>query len=72
MVGFDGHKRLEGTKIHAAVAEGSLPVAVTISAANIHEGTKLISLLQSISVETGGGRERDRRQSTPTRNTQRP
>jgi len=26
---------------------------VTISAANIHEGTKLISLLQSISIETG-------------------
>ncbi len=53
MVGFDGHKRIEGTKIHAAVAEGSLPVAVTISAANIHEGTRLISLLESISIETG-------------------
>jgi transposase len=53
MVGFDGHKRIEGTKIHAAVAEGSLPVAVTISPANIHEGTRLISLLESISIETG-------------------
>jgi transposase len=53
MVGFDGHKKVKGTKIHAAVTEGSLPVAVAISPANIHEGTKLISLLQSISVETG-------------------
>src|SRR5689334_9414571 len=53
MVGFDGHKRIEGTKIHAVVAEGSLPVVVTISPANIHEGTRLISLMESISIETG-------------------
>jgi transposase len=53
MVGFDGHKRIEGTKIHAAVAEGSLPVAVMISAGNIHEGTRLIPLMESISIETG-------------------
>jgi transposase len=59
MVGFDGHKKVKGTKIHAAVTEGSLPIAVTISPANIHEGTKLISLLQSISIETGS-RQRKR------------
>jgi transposase len=53
MVGFDGHKRIEGTKIHAVVAEGSLPVVVTISPANIHEGTRLISLMESIAIETG-------------------
>jgi transposase len=35
------------------VTEGSLPVAVMISAANIHEGTKLIPLMKSISIETG-------------------
>jgi transposase len=53
VVGFDGHKRVKGTKIHAVVAEGSLPVVVTISPANIHEGTKLIPLMESISIETG-------------------
>jgi hypothetical protein len=53
VVGFDGHKRVKGTKIHAAVAEGSLPVAVMISPANIHEGTRLIPLMESISIETG-------------------
>jgi transposase len=35
------------------VTEGSLPVAVMISPANIHEGTKLIPLMESISIETG-------------------
>ena len=53
MVGFDGHKRVQGTKIHAAVAEGSLPVAVAISPANVHEGTRLIPLMESVSIETG-------------------
>lgn len=53
LIGFDGHKKIEGTKIHVAVTEGSLPVAVMISRANIHEGTRLIPLLESISIETG-------------------
>jgi transposase len=35
------------------VTEGSLPVTVTISPANIHEGMKLISLINSISIRTG-------------------
>ena len=35
------------------MTEGSLPVTVMISAANIHEGTKLIPLMKSISIETG-------------------
>jgi transposase len=35
------------------VTEGSLPVAVMISPANIHEGTKLIPMMRSISIETG-------------------
>jgi transposase len=53
MIGYDGHKRVDGTKVHAAVTEGSLPVAVMISAGNIHEGTKLIPVMKSISIETG-------------------
>ena len=52
-IGNDGHKRVEGTKIHAAVTEGSLPVAAMISPANIHEGTRLIPPMESISIETG-------------------
>jgi transposase len=43
------------------VTEGSLPIAVAISPANIHEGTKLIPLMESISIETGQkGRPRKR------------
>jgi len=56
MIGYDDdghHKKIEGTRVHAAVTEGSLPVTVMISAANIHEGTKLIPLMKSISIETG-------------------
>lgn len=43
------------------MTEGSLPVAVSISPANVHEGTKLIPLMESISIQTGeGGRPRKR------------
>jgi len=52
-IGYDGHKKIKGTKIHAAVTQGSFPVIVMISPANIHEGTKLIPLMNSISIETG-------------------
>lgn len=39
--------------VHAAVTEGSLPVTVSISSARIHEGTRLIPLMESISIDTG-------------------
>lgn len=38
LVGFDGHKKIKGTKIHAAVTRNSLPVAVAIGSAREHEG----------------------------------
>ena len=37
MIGYDGHKRINGTKIHAVVTERSLPVSVTIGSAREHE-----------------------------------
>ena len=55
MIGYDGHKRINGTKIHAVVTEQSLPVYVTISAAREHEGRKLIPMMESIGI-TGKGR----------------
>lgn len=53
LVGFDGYKRVKGTKVHAVIAEGSLPVADAISSARIHGGKRLISLMESISIKTG-------------------
>ena len=52
MVGFDGYKKIKGTKIHAAVAEGSLPIAVAIGSGREHKGRKLIPLMESISIKT--------------------
>jgi len=63
-VGFDGHKRIKGTKIHAIATKDSLPVAVTIGSAREHEGRKLIPLMESISVKReGAGRPRQRPKS---------
>jgi hypothetical protein len=59
LIGYDGHKRINGTKIHAIVTERSLPVAVTIGSAGEHEGRKLIPLMESVRV-TGKGRPRKR------------
>ncbi len=61
-MGFDGHKRINGTKIHAVVTRQSLPVAVAIGSGREHEGRKLIPLMESIRVKHGrrGGRPRKR------------
>jgi len=59
MIGFDPHKRVDGTKIHAVVTEQSAPVAVAIGRGSEHEGKKLIPLMQSIRVKRSGrGRPR--------------
>ena len=50
LVGFDGHKRIKGTKIHAIATKDSFPVAVTIGSAREHDDRKLIPLMESISV----------------------
>lgn len=40
LIGFDAHKKVNGTKIHAAVNEESAPIAVTIGKGSEHEGRK--------------------------------
>lgn len=39
--------------MHAAVTDGSLPVAVMIGSGREHEGRKLIPIMESISIKTG-------------------
>lgn len=69
-IGYDGHKRVVGMKVHAAVTEGSLPVGMMVSPANINEGRKLIPMMESISIEKlGTGPRRGRRRSTRTPST---
>ncbi len=53
LVGFDGHKRVKGTMVHAAATEGQPPVSVVRSSGRIHEETGPISLTESISIGTG-------------------
>lgn len=60
MVGFDAHKKIKGTKIHAAVTHDSLPITISISRGDEHEGTKLIPLMKSISIRGKRGRPRKR------------
>lgn len=61
MVGFDGHKRIKGTKIHAVVTKESLPVTVTIGSGREHEGRKLIPIMESISIKPEGRKGRPRK-----------
>jgi len=59
MIGFDAHKRVNGTKIHAVVNEQSAPVAVAIGPADQHEGKMLIPTMGAIRIEhRGRGRPR--------------
>jgi transposase len=61
LIGYDGHKRINGTKIHAVVTERSLPVTVAIGSAREHEGRKLIPMMESVRVNNGRRRGRPRR-----------
>lgn len=48
-VGFNGFKRITGTKIHVAVEQNGLPVSIVISSVNIHDSTKFVDVIESIS-----------------------
>ena len=49
MTGYDGFKRITGTKIHVAVESNGLPISVVMSPANIHDSTKFIDVIENIS-----------------------
>jgi len=49
VIGYDGFKRITGTKLHVAVDNNGLPVSVVISPANIHDSTKFVDVMESIS-----------------------
>ncbi len=49
MIGYDGFKKITGTKIHVAVEQNGLPVSIVISPANHHDSTKLVEVVEHIS-----------------------
>lgn len=48
MIGYDGHKKVKGSKIHAAVTPDTLPINMQIGPANEHDSRKLITLIQGV------------------------
>ena len=54
MIGYDGHKKVKGSKIHACVTSNALPLSIDVGRANEHDSRKLIPLMGDISIETGG------------------
>jgi hypothetical protein len=62
MVGYDGHRHVKGSKVHAVTTKESLPVVVTMGPANQHEGRELIPVLVSINI-----RHEERRESSGRR-----
>lgn len=49
MIGYDGFKKITGTKIHVAVEQNGLPISIVISPANHHDSTKLVEVVENIS-----------------------
>lgn len=48
IVGFDGFKRISGTKIHIAVESNGLPISIVIGPANQHDSTRFVDIMESI------------------------
>jgi Transposase DDE domain len=62
LIGFDAHKGIKGTKVHAVVTDDSLPVTIAIGPADQHEGRVFIPLMESIRItRRGRSRKRPRR-----------
>lgn len=59
-IGFDGHKKTKGSKIHVAVTPQCLPIAIDLGSGNEHESRKLIPLLNDIQIKNNNGRPKSR------------
>jgi len=49
VIGYDGFKRITGTKIHVAVEQNGFPISIVMSSANQHDSTKFVDVIESIS-----------------------
>ena len=49
MIGYDGFKRITGTKVHVATEQNGLPVSIVMSPANNHDSVKFVDVIESIS-----------------------
>ena len=49
ITGYDGFRKILGTKIHVAVESNGLPISIVTSSANEHDSTKFIDVMESIS-----------------------
>ena len=58
-IGYDGHKKVKGSKVHAAVTSSSLPVAIDLGPGNEHESRRLFPILKRIRI-SGTRRPRSR------------
>jgi transposase len=47
--GYDGFKRISGTKIHIAVEQNGLPVSIVLSCANEHDSARFLDVMQNMS-----------------------
>ena len=52
MVGYDGNKKVFGSKVHAAVNDDSMPLLIVIGPANEHDVRKFIPVMKNISIKT--------------------
>lgn len=59
-VGYDGHKKKKGTKIHAAVSKEGLPLSMAISAGNEHDSRYFTDLADGIKLQRMRGRPKTR------------
>jgi transposase len=58
-IGYDGHKKTKGSKVHTVVTYASLPVTIDLGPGNEHESRRLFSLLKNIKIK-GTRRPRSR------------
>ena len=58
MVGYDGYKRVKGTKVHAVVSHEAIPLSIQVGPGNEHDCKRFIGLLEGVGVKREKGRPR--------------
>ncbi|WP_423247909.1 transposase [Thermus albus] len=59
-VGFDGHRRRKGTKVHGVVGVPGVPIGVWVESAQRHEATVFSEVMGTVRLAGGRGRPRTR------------
>ena len=60
MIGWDGKRRVKGTKVHVLATKEGIPLCLMLSRGNVHDSKMFFDLVSSLKLKGARGRPRSR------------